>query len=231
MIPFVHFLFISNANQVIKYGRDISSAMAYVHSVDIIHRDLKADNILIDQNGNAKVADLGLAREVDINMTRMAGTPKWYIIRYSILTRPREAPEVIEGLNYSTPADVYSFGMVLFEMCAGQEPFPNIRTLSQLKAVRSQVFSFFTYYFQEVIDKGTRPTPPSTLPEFIVSLMRSCWEPKPSNRPTMFFLGITIYHYRHLTLSREVISHASQVTRPSTPNYFLSLIYAYCHSR
>lgn len=62
---------------MIKYGHDISSAMSYVHAVDIIHRDLKADNILLDSDGNAKVADLGLAREVDINMTRMAGTPKW----------------------------------------------------------------------------------------------------------------------------------------------------------
>ena len=88
----------------------------------------------------------------------------------------REAPEVIEGLSYSTPADVYSFGMVLYEMSTGQEPFPNIRSLSQLKT--------------EVIDKATRPNPPSTLPEFLVSIMRSCWEAKPSSRPTMFFLGM-----------------------------------------
>jgi len=93
--------------EIIKYGKEISSAMAYVHSVDIIHRDLKAENILIDKFGNAKVGDLGLARGLDINMTCLAGTPKW------------EAPEVITGQRYSTPADVYSFGMLLYEMSTG----------------------------------------------------------------------------------------------------------------
>lgn len=47
----------------------------------------------------------------------------------------REAPEVVEGHHYSTPADVYSFGMVLYEMSTGREPFPNIKSLSQLKQV------------------------------------------------------------------------------------------------
>jgi len=72
-------------DQLLNYAINIAEAMVYVHHVDIIHRDLKADNILINKDDIAKVADLGLAREIDIDngMTLMAGTPKW------------EAPEVL----------------------------------------------------------------------------------------------------------------------------------------
>eukprot|EP01130_Rhizamoeba_saxonica_P017473 TRINITY_DN8480_c0_g1_i1.p1 TRINITY_DN8480_c0_g1~~TRINITY_DN8480_c0_g1_i1.p1 ORF type:complete len:1015 (-),score=236.17 TRINITY_DN8480_c0_g1_i1:28-3072(-) len=154
--------------KVLKYGVHISRAMVYIHNVDIIHRDLKCDNVLINDDDVAKVADLGLAREIDIDngMTLMAGTPKW------------EAPEVMvmkKGRRlYSTSADVYSFGMVLFEMVSGEEPFKDIHDIFELK--------------KAVVDKNKRPKIPKKTPSHLQQVIKSCWDAKPSKRPTFAVL-------------------------------------------
>ncbi len=81
---------------------DIARGMSYLHSLQppILHRDLKALNLLVDKSFNVKVADFGIARpRVDDTMT-FCGTPKW------------TAPEVLRMNNYSEKADVFSFGVV-----------------------------------------------------------------------------------------------------------------------
>jgi serine/threonine-protein kinase CTR1 len=84
---------------------DIARGMSYLHSLKppILHRDLKALNLLVDNSFNVKVADFGIARpRVDDTMT-FCGTPKW------------TAPEVLRMNNYSEKADVFSFGVVYVE--------------------------------------------------------------------------------------------------------------------
>ena len=81
---------------------DIARGMSYLHSLQppILHRDLKALNLLVDNSFNVKVADFGIARpRVDDTMT-FCGTPKW------------TAPEVLRMNSYSEKADVFSFGVV-----------------------------------------------------------------------------------------------------------------------
>jgi len=128
--------------------------MDYIHQFGIIHRDLKCDNILVNDEDIAKVADLGLAREIDIDkgMTIMAGTPKW------------EAPEVLyskKGRVYDKPADVYSYAMTLFEMVSGEDPFKEIHDIFELK--------------KAVVDKGKRPKLPKNIPKKLKSLIEKCW--------------------------------------------------------
>eukprot|EP01126_Amoeba_proteus_P059728 TRINITY_DN7834_c0_g1_i3.p1 TRINITY_DN7834_c0_g1~~TRINITY_DN7834_c0_g1_i3.p1 ORF type:complete len:479 (-),score=94.40 TRINITY_DN7834_c0_g1_i3:304-1740(-) len=153
-------------SRIVKFGRQIASAMAYLHSIDVLHRDLKAENILVDSGDNAKIADLGLATILSkskARLTMMVGTPKW------------EAPEVFTG-KYSTPADVYSFGVLLYEMNTATEPYPEIFDLVEL---------------QLAVQNGLRPAIPSDVPSGFSILMNQCWEPNPQNRPTM--LEIEIY--------------------------------------
>jgi len=141
-------------DKTIKYGLHIALGMDYIHQFGIIHRDLKCDNILVNDEDIAKVADLGLAREIDIDkgMTIMAGTPKW------------EAPEVLyskKGRVYDKPADVYSYAMTLFEMISGEDPFKEIHDIFELK--------------KAVVDKGKRPKLPKNIPKKLKSLIEKCW--------------------------------------------------------
>jgi len=88
----------------IKIAMDIAAAMAYVHSRNIIHRDLKSKNLLVDESWRVKVCDFGLARTTANRPMTLCGTDDWM------------APEVILGMQYNQKADVFSFGIVLCEI-------------------------------------------------------------------------------------------------------------------
>jgi len=91
----------------ISVCNDIASAMAYLHSKNILFRDLKSKNILLEESGKAKICDFGLARSglgMAARPMTICGTDDWM------------APEVILGMDYNTQADVFSYGIVLLEV-------------------------------------------------------------------------------------------------------------------
>ncbi len=91
----------------------ISSALDYAHQQGVIHRDLKPGNVMLDENGNAYLSDFGIARVLDSNLTGSAiiGTPAYM------------SPEQANGLPLDARSDIYSLGVVLFELITGREPF------------------------------------------------------------------------------------------------------------
>lgn len=94
----------------------IAQAMEYLHSQQILHRDLKSSNVLIDSYYNPKITDFGFSRS-DLNlpnMSRNIGTPNYM------------APEVISSNRYGIAADVFSFGMLLYEIYTEKIPFDNL---------------------------------------------------------------------------------------------------------
>ncbi|MGK0500608.1 MAG: serine/threonine-protein kinase PpkA [Oceanicoccus sp.] len=96
--------------------RDIALALDYAHSRGYIHRDIKPDNILFRENGGAVLCDFGIAKAIktDINMTQLGsvlGTPHYM------------SPEQAQGKDTDGRSDIYSLGVVLFEMLCGQVPF------------------------------------------------------------------------------------------------------------
>eukprot|EP01089_Gocevia_fonbrunei_P004231 TRINITY_DN1424_c0_g1_i1.p1 TRINITY_DN1424_c0_g1~~TRINITY_DN1424_c0_g1_i1.p1 ORF type:complete len:427 (+),score=87.11 TRINITY_DN1424_c0_g1_i1:128-1408(+) len=95
-------------------ARDIALAMNYLHSKNIMHRDLKSHNLLVAESWKVKVCDFGLARsapsEGDRNLMTIVGTNEWM------------APEVAMGENYTLSADVFSYGMVLYEIITREKP-------------------------------------------------------------------------------------------------------------
>ena len=99
--------------QITQVSRAVLSALAQAHENEIVHRDLKPENILLADDGRIKVTDFGLARELtaDTDTGSLVGTVAYL------------APEVIRRGKTETTSDVYSFGIMVFEMLTGQQPF------------------------------------------------------------------------------------------------------------
>jgi len=104
----------------------ISSALSLAHSSNIIHRDIKPENILLDEDGNAYLADFGIAK--DIKLQAASSTQK-----DAIMGSPDYiAPEQARSEQVTARTDVYSLGIVLYEMLAGEHPFPNLTPVERL---------------------------------------------------------------------------------------------------
>jgi tRNA A-37 threonylcarbamoyl transferase component Bud32 len=101
-------------NHIAYVLRELLEALKYLHERNRIHRDLKSDNILLNVNGDVKLADLGLSTEVGDESameTSIAGSRYWL------------APEMIRGEGYNVKADIWSLGCVALEMAEGKPPY------------------------------------------------------------------------------------------------------------
>ncbi|KAI4982254.1 hypothetical protein ZWY2020_022746 [Hordeum vulgare] len=126
-------------SQVSAYTRQILNGLNYLHQRNVLHRDIKCANILVDANGLVKLADFGLAKEMSIlSQARSSkGTIFWM------------APEVAKAKPHGPPADIWSLGCTVLEMLTGKVPYPDMEwTQALLK-----------------IGRGIPPKIPSTLSE------------------------------------------------------------------
>uniref|UniRef100_A0A2K5CDL0 mitogen-activated protein kinase kinase kinase n=1 Tax=Aotus nancymaae TaxID=37293 RepID=A0A2K5CDL0_AOTNA len=153
---------------LVNWAVQIARGMHYLHCealVPVIHRDLKSNNILLLQpiegddmeHKTLKITDFGLAREWH-KTTQMsaAGTYAWM------------APEVIKASTFSKGSDVWSFGVLLWELLTGEVPYRGIDCLAVAYGV--------------AVNKLTLPIP-STCPEPFAQLMADCWAQDPHRRP------------------------------------------------
>ncbi|KMT01324.1 hypothetical protein BVRB_9g213400 [Beta vulgaris subsp. vulgaris] len=143
---------------LLKVAIDVSKGMNYLHQNNILHRDLKAANLLMDENEVVKVADFGVARvraQTGV-MTAETGTYRWM------------APEVIEHKPYDHKADVFSFAIVLWELLTGKLPYEYLTPLQAAVGV---------------VQKGLRPTMPKNCHPKLTELLERCWQQDPAMRP------------------------------------------------
>lgn len=142
----------------------VAATMKYVHRHQVIHRDLKLENVFLDDNSEPRIADFGLAKVVfgDTKMTMAIGTPI------------AMAPELfIDGdETYTLSVDVYAYAFLLYKM------FSNSLLFNSARQPRSPQ----QYMMQ--ISKGHRPKKPEDIPEHYWELITNCWKQDPADRPS-----------------------------------------------
>lgn len=147
-------------------SNDLARAMAYLHTHGILHRDIKPANIGFDVRGDIKIFDFGLAKE--LKPSECEGEDKYHTDGLAG-TRRYMAPEVAQIVPYGLSADVYSFGILMWEMLALTAAFE--------KYTREK-------HYKEIIVEGKRPKVYKSWPFLIKNLLQRCWHKVPSERPT-----------------------------------------------
>ncbi|KAA8542666.1 hypothetical protein F0562_023835 [Nyssa sinensis] len=145
-------------NIVLKLALDIACGMQYLHSQGILHRDLKSENLLLGEDMCVKVADFGISC-----LESQCGSPKGFTSTYRWM-----APEMIKEKHHTKKVDVYSFGIVLWELFTALTPFDNMTPEQAAFAV---------------CQKNARPPLPSTCPMAFRHLINQCWSSNPDKRP------------------------------------------------
>ena len=158
----------------LQVGRDIASAVSYLHANRIIYRDLKPGNIGFDSSGTVKIFDFGLAREIP-NASKavscdMEGGEELFDLSGKIGTQRYMAPEVGCNLPYNNKADVYSLSLVLWECLSLIRPFANHSN---------------TIHRAMVLEGEERPALDNSWPYGVRALLQCSWDANIRARPTM----------------------------------------------
>ena len=145
-------------DKAIDIARQLCAGLAAAHERGVLHRDLKPANVMIDGDGNVRIADFGLAVAAGDAAASRAGTPQYM------------APELLAGGQASVKTDIYALGLVLFEMFTGRRAY-EAKTLNELIALQQS---------------GTLSTPSSVVRDLDPAVERvilRCLEHDPALRP------------------------------------------------
>ena len=153
----------------LNIARSLARALTIMHEKGFIHRDLCSDNVLMMKDGPVKLIDLGFAAPSGISFEEKSGTPSYM------------SPEQCAGRPLGAASDLYSFGVVLFEMYTGKLPFTSALPADNPKTAARRV--------SELMQQHMRAKPPAPseftkdLPDKIEDLILRCMEKSPERRP------------------------------------------------
>ncbi|CAM9667182.1 unnamed protein product [Ectocarpus fasciculatus] len=155
--------------------QDVCTGMDFLHSKATVHGDLKSANVLLDGRGRAKIADFGTSRWAQ-NTERSTGLATYTTNRPSAhISFAWTAPEVLLSNKTSKASDIYSFGMVAWEVLTRQIPWADEARPRDI--------------YLRVVMREERPTIPADAPVDVTEMVRSCWAQEPEDRPTFPVLG------------------------------------------
>ncbi|XP_076597895.1 protein-tyrosine kinase 6b [Chaetodon auriga] len=153
---------------LVDMGAQVADGMAYLEEKNSIHRDLAARNVLVGEDNICKVADFGLARVIK---------EPFYITEDKKIPYKWSAPEAISHGKFSNKSDVWSFGVLLYELTTyGGVPYPALSN--------QEVF--------QQVTKGYRMPAPAKCPSFLYQIMLTCWSAAPADRPDFKSLKVQL---------------------------------------
>jgi serine/threonine protein kinase len=149
-------------DQIIKIVKGTAAGMNHLHAEGIVHRDLAARNILLTETGEPKISDFGMSRPMgDGNKSQKTNTNigpiRWM------------SPESLSSGEYSVKSDVWTFGIVIWEVMTGKTPHQEINMLEIGLLIR---------------DKALTPKLPEDADATLKNICNMCWKKDPSQRPT-----------------------------------------------
>lgn len=152
---------------IARYSGQIVEALEYLHGRKIIHRDVKGDNILLDDHHNVKLADFGLSKKlIGIgSQNLLMGATKSFVGTANYM-----APEIITGKEYGSPTDIWSFGATVIEMLTGKPPYYNLEHLNVLFKIGTEGKIEFDH--------------PENTSDVLLDFIQWCLKSNPSDRPT-----------------------------------------------
>ncbi|XP_047071930.1 serine/threonine-protein kinase EDR1-like isoform X1 [Lolium rigidum] len=179
----------------IKMALDVARGMNCLHTSvpTIVHRDLKSPNLLVDDNWTVKVCDFGLSRlkhSTFLSSKSTAGTPEWM------------APEVLRNEQSNEKCDIYSFGVILWELATLRNPWHGMNQMQVVGAVGFQ---------------DRRLDIPKEVDPIVASIIRDCWQKDPNLRPS--FIQLTSY----LKTLQRLVTPSHQETGSNHVPYEISL--------
>ncbi|XP_027114430.1 serine/threonine-protein kinase EDR1 isoform X1 [Coffea eugenioides] len=172
----------------IKMALDVAKGMNCLHTSipTIVHRDLKSPNLLVDNNWNVKVCDFGLSRlkhNTFLSSKSTAGTPEWM------------APEVLRNEPSNEKCDVYSFGIILWELATLRLPWNGMNPMQVVGAVGFQ---------------NRRLDIPKEVDPLVARIIWECWQTDPNLRPSFSQLTVALKPLQRLVIP----SHIDQPSQP-----------------
>lgn len=142
----------------------VAAGMQHLHAANIIHRDLKTGNILLNSKLEPCIADFGLSKHMQKDaksMSMVGGTPIYM------------APELYSTADYDNSVDVYAYGILIYQVLTGEVPFEEFDNPNQIPLK---------------VSSGYRPKIPNFVPNSIRDLIKQCWAQNPEERPTFDYI-------------------------------------------
>ena len=157
------------ARRSAEWGAQAADALASAHAVGVLHRDVKPENLIVGRDGRVRILDFGLAKVFD---RRGRTSPEWDpITRDGIVVGTVDylSPEQAEGREIDARSDIFSLGVVLYEMAAGRRPFD--------RPTRVEVMNAILFESEPPIG-----TPRAPVPAAFASVVGACLKKSPRDR-------------------------------------------------